>query len=245
MDKFRDSWWLAIWEIRSKWISLVWSSLFNIYCVFAIISLTNQAQNAEAHEIYRLILAGTVNFFVLIVMQNLGVLQFHRRYFRYWKTDIYTKRLAFFKQMPISNVVLVRSRLIIYLLSLGLMSFVFFIPYYFLMRIDQLFMLTVNEYIAFALFWLGVSAILGSLSIYGEFAGSGKLYLRLLLLSYVIFLIGGLCITYFLETPIWTSSMELIRSYGYIASAVSLGTGVLVLYVSEIRVRKLLEKRSL
>lgn len=188
----KDAWWLARKELQFYKIPLGFSVLATIL-IAALISmnLEQSIRNATLPE-----MANDqfwfIDFVFVLVTPSLAAIFMSGPYlsFRAIKEDPFSKRMAFYRSLPIPIKILALSRTIIMLITLTLLSIVFYSTITIALH-DRLFQyLTFGEYFTFVLIWLGYAVALGGMNPYIEYGTSGKVLHLFPYLAFVLFAFG-------------------------------------------------------
>ncbi|RAU92003.1 hypothetical protein DQG13_28340 [Paenibacillus sp. YN15] len=162
---------------------------------------------------------------------------FTRDYFSFYRTDAFSRKLAFYRKLPVTDREIVAARYLVFLISLLPMALCYFAALYLPVRMEQL--ATGTEFIQAAVLWLGMSLAGGAGFLYLELGVSGKAYLLLnavvmgVMLAAVIALnLGGLHLV--------GGSLSLVRRCGIWPSLAGVAAGAAIaLLVARATVRRL------
>ncbi|MBD0379488.1 hypothetical protein [Paenibacillus sedimenti] len=153
-----------------------------------------------------------MNFFVLAIVPIWGF-PISKAFINYKKTDLYTKRIAYLKTMPIANQVIIWSRFIQTAMLVFAMALVVFIPYFTILDYLGKLPLSFLECVSFALVWVGFSLLVGSLYISWELGVPGKVYFVRCLLIMPFFAIGAFLFWWWLGQSLWLVMMEWVQDF--------------------------------
>lgn len=174
MQGFKNSWFLARFDIVSNGIGYFWSLLFFVY---ASVMIAFMLQDTSGADDSRILGAGLiVDFYFICVLACCGF-AFASRYYRsYWRSKSFSKKAAFLKSFPISASETMDSRImlvIIHVLGQGLLFFsvIFFVP----SPIQE--MLSGLQFFEFIVFWMAYAMVWGCIYAYMEISISEKAYL--------------------------------------------------------------------
>jgi hypothetical protein len=244
MKLLESSLWLAMEELRKKWHALIWGTLFYGYTVFMIAIMSEQFLETDAGTNIHAFTGVMANFFVLAILQNLGF-PMNGKYFSFWKSDTFTKRLHYLKRLPISNEVIIMSRILQFLFTIVIMTIIFFGIYYIIMAYELISRVDIFPYLSLAVIWMGYAIITGSLNLYWELAVSGKTYFRYCLLMTLVYGVVSVIIWYLYRNSIWLVTAEWARDYGFVPAILSLILGVISLVICGKQLKKRLDRRDL
>jgi hypothetical protein len=188
----KDAWWLARKELHFYKVPLGFSVIVTIF--FA--AMTSWSLEQSILNVFHPETAMDKFIFVdimfVLITPALGAIFMSGPYltFRTMKEDPFSKRMAFFRSLPIPVNVLSLSRTMIMLITLFLLTFAFYTTITIVLH-DLIFdYLTVGEYLSFILMWLGYAAALGGFNPYVEYGTNGKVlhvipYVLIILLACV------------------------------------------------------------
>lgn len=222
METLRNSWWLAGREMRRTWLSyLVTAILMALFGLWTT-SLEASGPSAGPGDLYIL------DLYFIFITSILATNGFSRDYFSSWG-DSFSKRLHFWRSLPISARVVVASRVLSMLPALALNSLAFFLTIYLISEplgrwlAEQL---GPVRYLWFTLIWVGYSLFWGGCFLYLEYGIHGR--------TYNWFVLGGVAIVPALLVPlellfdlrIVMRTIELVGAYGPLPAAAALLIGV-------------------
>lgn len=192
----KDAWWLAKKELKFNKIPLAFSMLVTIF-FGAMVSLhfTQTVQNVVSPEtaIDQFLF---IDIMFVLVTPALAAIFMASPYLSYRaiKEDPFSKRMAFYRSLPIQVEALALSRMMVMVVTLLTLSFVFYGTIT-LIAYDQLFqLLTIKEFVIFIAIWFGYALALGGMNPYIEYGTNGKVlhlfpYIFLTIVGVVAFLI--------------------------------------------------------
>ncbi|MEF3313721.1 hypothetical protein PV433_33055 [Paenibacillus sp. GYB004] len=185
--------WSNIWFIvkadvkRAKWGYLISAFMYVYFCFFGSFIVSDLFETMGNR--------GGVGFLAdLMFLCSLSCIGFvmSGEYRSYWLSDVFTKKLLYLRSLPISTKELVWARYVQIGINLLIMSAILFIPLYFISLLDDI--LTVTEYISFAVLWMCVGACSSMVFAYKELSGSGKSYFWFCMISVAGYMaVSGLC----------------------------------------------------
>jgi hypothetical protein len=179
LENAKKAWSIILKDLKSEKKYFIWTIVYSVYTAFTL-GLAVKGQ-MEAPKYLNPVIDGM--FLMLIPM--LGF-YFCRRSFKYLSEDSYTQMLAFFRALPIPNQVVIVYRVIQIFLAYIVNGIVFFGLMYFVIESADI-QLSIIEYMAFALTWIGYGIMISGAYMYFEFSNNGKGYFK----STLLFLVGA------------------------------------------------------
>lgn len=158
-------------DFASDRFQIIWTILFMLYMGFAASIAVNE-QFSHLQDYTRLF----VDFIMVLFAPFLGLI-FTRRSFKYLNEDSYTRMLYYYRSIPVPASAIFVSRVINLLIAFGINSLVYYGLIY-AMGNHLREVMTIPEYIAFALTWVGIGLLLTGPNIYWEHMCKGTIYLR-------------------------------------------------------------------
>ena len=225
----KDAWWLAKKELQFNKIPLAFSMLVTIFFgAMASLEFTQTIQNVVNPE------SAKDNFLFIdilfvLVTPALAAIFMASPYLSYRaiKEDPFSKRMAFYRSLPIPVEALALSRMMVMVVTLLMLSFVFY-GTIILATYDQLFeLVTIKEFAIFITIWLGYALTLGGMNPYIEYGTNGKV---LHLFPYIFFTIvgvGAFLIYFILGIGIVETTLSLSINIGWSISLFFLIIGLL------------------
>lgn len=236
----RNAGWLAVEGLRRTRASILVCALFTLlFGGFLALTLevvyTNVARGEAPADF-------AASVFLIFLVPNL-ILNWSSRSYLNPGQDPFTKRLAFFRSLPIPVSELVRSRVVSMFFMLLILTPLFFLPAYLVpgsLRAAVAF----PDYLIFVLFWLGYALLVAGIHIVEEMTFSGRtLFIGQLITIPVLF--GILIAFYVLNESLAYSVMNLVQSYGFLPAAISLLIGAAALVVGVRVTERRLARRDL
>ncbi|UVI28973.1 hypothetical protein [Paenibacillus spongiae] len=240
MTSWQGAWRLYQHELRHSWAGLIFSILF--YAYIALIISPSMGELFQAAEDSEQIWKWLIDFFYLTILPNMGFIM-NRVMFRYWHNDPYTRKLAYWRTMPIGLLSLVISRMILLLTTLLIVGTIFFTLQYFLVGGLREAM-NPGQYLLFAACWWAYSLIAGSLYMFFEQAYNGKVYFIICLCSLLIYF-PLLMLCWWIGFHPVSDSMQLAQNSNPIGAIVMLIAGAAAFMASGHFVKNKLGTRSL
>ncbi|UJF34155.1 ABC-2 transporter permease [Paenibacillus hexagrammi] len=236
-------WRLATMDLSKRWLMLVGSIAFYVYCGLVMNLMEFRFHDALDSKFLSIYLAIISNFFVLAIIPNLGF-PLKKKYLNYWKTDIFSKRLAFLKSLPISNREIVWSRYVQVLIVMMLMSTIFFSSYWLISVIFGDAGLHFGTYLLFAITWIGYSMLMSALYVFWELALWGKQYFIRNIMMIPVYAAIGVLLWLFMGNSLWETVLSGIVVHPVLMPLISLAAGITAVGVSGRRLEKKLEERD-
>jgi len=228
MSLWNGAWYIAKRDLLKDKSVFLWGILF----IGAIILVTLDYWIVKPPEKDNMIYLIPImqNTMIGLLFQTLGF-GFERNYFsRYNKTDIFTKHYSFLSTLPITIKQLILARYIQHTITLVVMYAVIFSITGIWGNLIHSGTFTVVQFIEFMFMWVGYTSLFGSIYILFELGFHGKIYFRISL-AISLGLIVGFIILSLNEISIWQVAIDLIVSYGYLATCASLLLGGLVTWL--------------
>lgn len=229
---------IAQHELKRGWGGMLLTMLFVIYLTVILSPLIdNVLSDPEADFPIWMI-----DFMYFTLMPNFGYLM-NRTIFSYWRDDSFTKKLAYWRSLPIPFSHMTAGRLLM-MLCMTLISWILFFGVQYAMIHDLREQVSLLLYFYGSLFWLGYSIIMGTVFIYWEQGFGGKVFF---IMCWVSFLLYGL-ITYAVHsfTPSLVAAMLESSKEGFgPLPLLAILLAVIVLWVGQITITRKIARRSL
>ncbi|NEW06953.1 hypothetical protein GK047_13160 [Paenibacillus sp. SYP-B3998] len=239
-----DAWWLTRKDFGNNRLMLIWNILFNLYVVFTLLSMTSMGQRSDLSYNVTIFNDVSLNFFVMGIVPIWGF-PLSKAFLNYKKTDVYTKRIAYLKTMPISNQVIICSRFLQIIIMVFAMAIVVFVPYFsILSHIGQM-PLNLLECLFYAFVWIGYSLTVGCLYICWELGVKGKTYFIRCLLMMPFIVLGAFLLWWLFGQSVWIGMMEWVQQFQVLLPIVSLALGTLAIIASAVWLNKRFAQRDL
>lgn len=170
MKNWKDAWILFKRDLYIDRMYLIWNVLFMIY-TGVMLSFLFRSIDTDTERFL-----SPVSDFMMLLMIPITGFYFSRRSFNYIKEDSYTQMLKFYRTLPIPITTVVKSRLI-QMITAFIFNGIIFYPILYLSAPLIRSELSVSQYLAFILTWMGGAILLNSIFIYFEFLKSGRTYM--------------------------------------------------------------------
>ncbi|KOR76907.1 hypothetical protein AM231_23555 [Paenibacillus solani] len=158
-------------DFASDKFQMIWTVLFMLYMGFAAgVAINEQFDHSQGFT------SLFVDFIMVLFAPFLGFL-FTRRSFKYLSEDSYTRMLYFYRSIPVPASAIFVARVVNSLIAFGINSLVYY-GFIYALGNHLRDAMTIPEYIAFALTWVGIGLLLTGPNIYWEHMCRGKIYLR-------------------------------------------------------------------
>lgn len=212
-------------ELRKLPLPVLFTGIF--YAFLGVLTgsvLLGLNDSESSGYVVRLIQKVSADLITVSMVSCLGFV-FTKEYFSYYKTDAFSRKLAFYRKLPLTDREIVQARFLVFAVTLLPMALCFFTPIFLMANVDHL--ATGPEFIKASLMWLGLSLAGGAGFIYFEMSVSGKAYLGLSMVAVGVFLIAvvGLNAS---GINLVGGSLSLVRSYGIWPSIAGLAAGALL-----------------
>jgi hypothetical protein len=195
--------------------------LFGFVGLFSGQTIIGPAKLQEKEQFIRMIQEMTTDWIVFCMVACLGF-AFTKEYFSFHRTDSFSRRLAFYRKLPITNREIVTARYVVMLINMIVLSVFYYVPFYLMMRLGN--NVTGLEFTAAVLLWAGLSLISGGFFIYLELGYPGKKYLifNMLVLGVILTVLVGLGL---LNIHLVSGSFYLARHYAFYPSVLVILAG--------------------
>ena len=230
-------WKIARIELGRNWIGLIITSFILIYMAMMATFQTDLATNERRfnldnfmHDVAYIASLSTLGF------------SMSREYLDYWRSRPFTRRLAVMRTLPIEAKELVAGKYAATCRNLIVNCFVFFGAQYLLAGpISE--KLRGWDYLVFVAFWMGIIIFITAGFLYLEMGLAEKMYLKMnMTIGFLLFVSCSL-VNFLSGTGIVDYTVELIITYGVIASLLSLiASFSLAAFITKRTVRKLEER---
>ncbi|MFC0562510.1 hypothetical protein [Halalkalibacter alkalisediminis] len=230
---YQQAFWLAKKEFKSQWVAIALTLVVTIFLALVSAALLEQSvrklSGTETIFYNRMLLdimfVGLTPSFAAIFMS--------RPYlnFQTIKDDPFSKRMAFFRTLPIPVSILSLSRIFLMVGTLIIMSFAFYLTITIAVPAHFFELMTPVEYLIFILFWLGYALAIGGVNPFVEYGTNGKILHLLPWVFIVVFLITVFIFYSLVGLSIVEMILVLIKSHGWPLAAVSIFVGVCGSYI--------------
>jgi len=229
-------------EMLRSWGGIVVTMIFYVYLAVVFgpfLSLLFQAQaQGKPIEWWH----WGADFVYLTILPNMAFMM-NRTMFHHMKSDSYSRKIAYWRTLPIGISAIVIARMMQLVVVLFLVG-IFYFSLQYLVNSSARELMTLGQYLLYMSFWLGYSLAMASTYMYFEQAFSGKIYFTICCL-YFVFYGAVLSILWWINIKPVNLSTEWAVQNNWIGAAVMLAIGFMSLFVSGHFVRKRLEKRSI
>ncbi|MFC4099200.1 hypothetical protein [Paenibacillus xanthanilyticus] len=227
-------------EMRRSWVGVLITIGFFTYIGFVLTMVLGDL--FEGRGAGEELIVFPADFLMLTLLPNMGFVM-NRTLFHYWKTNSFTRKIAYWRTMPIGFQSIVLSRMLQLVVMLSLVGVYFFgLEYALVAELREA--LSFGQYLIFALFWMGYALTFASGYMFAEQCYSGRTYL-LVCWGYVMLfalIVWGLWALDFSPTLL---SMELAEAGNPAGALIMVVVGIGALLVSGHYIRQRLERRSL
>jgi hypothetical protein len=238
LKAWKDAWVIFKKDLYTDRMYLIWNAIFMIYSGAMFSFMLYSVDHAETN------IHPMADYLMLMMVPMIGFF-FSRRSFNYLKEDSYTQMLRYYRMLPIPVKTVMKSRYIQLVITIIFNGIIFFSTIFFVFIIFNKDM-SVTQYIAFAITWIGYALCINGLYIYLEFLKRGKIYFWLSM----VLMLGMVVLTFVvavLRSNLVKYTMDLSVRYALL-SPIMWGTllvGVLLLYLTGLLTTRKLTDRDL
>lgn len=212
-------WFLAAWDIRQSKLPMLGTGLLYAFAgLYTGVMLMDSAQTGAVDRVFKQL---TGEWVMLAMLSSLGFV-FTKEYFNYYKKNAFTRRLAYFRKLPITNREIVAARYMVFSVTLPFMSIMFYLPFYLMIHYGG--GITLQQFLGALPIWLGISVLLGAAFLHLELGVSGRKYLVITMISMLIVLL--------LLIALGMAGIHLYSGSLYLSEHYKLWPGLLLLPVS-------------
>ncbi|MBB6674458.1 hypothetical protein [Cohnella nanjingensis] len=168
---------ITAFELKREWIGVAATSLFALYTGTMLSTMLDSILQAPGEWESRFgFLSGMADWLYLFCFPVFGCLM-NRTVFTYWRDDIFTKRIAHWRTMPIPIGAVAGARTLQALVVMALAGTLFFVAQYAISPdIRQAF--GPDVWVAAALVWMGYGLVVNAGLTILELGFSGKTYVK-------------------------------------------------------------------
>ncbi|WP_270165387.1 hypothetical protein [Paenibacillus sp. SYP-B4298] len=179
MKHWRGALHLLRFELKRDWPSFIFNILFYTYLAIILTPFVDES------TVYYQRLSWMVNFLYLSLLPCMGF-ALNRTIFRYWQDDLYSRKVAMWRTMPIAIGEIVWARLLHLKLMTGIGILYYFGLHY--VALDQLWNTVPHPvvYMGQVIVWYAYALAMGVTLVYWEICYSGKTFV---IISFVYTLI--------------------------------------------------------
>ncbi|MCT8136737.1 hypothetical protein H1D32_02595 [Anaerobacillus sp. CMMVII] len=224
----KQAFWLAKRELKNNWIAFFFTMIATVlFAGFTTLLLDQLARSLFGTEaiLYNDLL---LDIMFVAITPSLAAIFMSGPYlsFRTVTEDPFNKRMALLRSLPIPLKTLALSRTLMMLLTLLVMSTVFYTTIVFALPTHFYELITRSELLIFILFWFGYTLALGGINPFIEYGTNGKiLHLTPFILLVVIFITMVIYRSIF-EYSIVEMSFLFVKDYRWNLVTISLIVGV-------------------
>ncbi|WP_169087965.1 hypothetical protein [Paenibacillus sp. PL91] len=238
MELWKGAWYLAKHELaRDRWKSL-FSILFIGYLLLFTVPLLNDVIDGDKERA----LYWAADFIYLTLMPCMGFI-LNQTMMRYWKDNSYTKKLAYWRTLPISSKQIALGRIMQLAIVLFATQFLFFIAQFILVRNMGADISTLH-FALYGLFWFGYSLTMAIAYVYWEVGHSGKIYFLFNMAYIFVLLVFSLGLTVLMHGNIVVVSLQAITNGHWWIALATIAISVAAIFIGVNRIENRLEKRS-
>lgn len=227
MHNWHQTWIITRRDLATQKLSFLWTLLFSLYFVLIFSGTLNDFMvpdyQGSALGIY------SIDLILLIFSSVLGF-GCSKENMKYWSNDLFSKKLAYFRTLPIRTEVLIWSRVIhIQIFTLYTSSLLFTTLYFLSDRLNQ--QVTGIQYIWFVFTLIGFSWIMSSIYMYFEQGYVGRNYLWICVFIGLV-MISIVSIIHLAGGSIIMSTLHWIKESGPVLPVLMLLVGLLAWVIS-------------
>lgn len=186
MGDWRGAWYLAKHEIRRNFWGNALVLIIIGYLLMFLVPMTSET----VKDGFSGNMNWTLDFLMIALLPCLGLIS-GQMMTAYWKQDLFTKKIIYWRTMPISLRQIALGKLIQMAMMLLATHTVFFILYFAGLRMLEV-DIPITGSILNALFWFSYSLVCSTLYIYLEVSYSGKMYTVFCFITTFVFLAATL-----------------------------------------------------
>lgn len=240
---WKQAWWLVGKEIKFQWraftATMIATFIISLAVINVLVGIDSRGELIQETFYFRMFM---MDFIFLGLTPSFAAIYMAGPYlsFRSFNEDPFGKRLAVYRALPVPIGVLIRSRMLLMLVTLLTMSAVFYTSIITALNVADM-MPNIGLLVSFICTWFGYALALGTVNAYVEFGTNG----RVLWIYPFVFVLTFLGTAIFIHRKAGTSIVEwsytLAQNYGWAAAVISIVIGAVI----SIGVGQLLKKRLL
>ncbi|WP_029192686.1 hypothetical protein [Paenibacillus harenae] len=238
MSLWKGAWYLAKHElVKDRWKFLITLALVLYILLFSMPFFMDSLEGEQTGGI-----TWASDFIYLSLLPCLGFV-LNKTMAGYWKSDLYTKKLAQWRTMPISSKQIALGRLIQLTIVMIVGQLIFFSLQFLILSLDGADP-SAGSFILYALFWFFYSLSIATAYVYWEVGHTGKMYFLISFVFIFIFLIISVGMALLDNGNIVVGSLHAIENGNWwiVLAALAVCAGALVIGMN--RMEKRLDKRS-
>ncbi|MFC4810578.1 hypothetical protein [Paenibacillus sp. GCM10023250] len=225
-------------EGRRSWGGLVFTIVFFTYIAIVMMPLFQDMWEKGAASRFDWL----GDFVYLTILPNMAFVM-NRSMMHYWSRDTYSRKLAYWRTLPISWDAIVLSRMMQHVVVLTLVAAYFFTVQYAAMS-GLRGLLPAGSYVLYALTWYGYAMAASATYVFFEQTLHGKVYC-LVCFGYVgVYAAAGI-VLWLTDTSLMYASIEAARDHRALWPAVALLAGALATFLVARLLRRRIAKRNL
>lgn len=225
-------------EMRRSWVGLLITMVFFTYVSIVMMPIFNELLNEKASDDN---VRWVGDLIYLTLLPSMGFLM-NRSYMKYWQKDPFTRKIAYWRTLPIGLTSIVLARMLQLITVLSIVGALFFISQYLLL--DELrALVTPCECVIFALTWIGYALTVGATYVIFEQLLSGKKYLAVCL-SYILVFVVVAIISWLTDMELVLQTIKASQDHELIWPINSLLIGIIVTTTAGFWIRRKLASRN-
>lgn len=227
---WKDVRWLMSMEIKHNSISVVSTIGTTIILAFFMSTLFSFSVFKSETQLSSLFL---LDYLFLMVNPLLSTIYMSRPYLTFRNINLYSEKMALYRVLPISLQALSWSKTGYMLLTLLVQSCIFYGIFTWNLSNSINFHIYLHpiQWLLFTLFWFGYALALGSIYLLFEHGAHGKVMHATAYAFIGLVLIIEAIYHFFIKKSLVVWSVDLIKNYGGYLPLVSIGCGVILMYV--------------
>lgn len=207
------AWKLTKGELIRQRYGAVFSLFYNVYMSGMIGAIYNDMDKSPKSSTDWRIEGILLNLLMIIVVANMGFV-FSKDYFSYFKNDTFTRKLRFWRSLPIDVMEIAVGRIQQMLIVCCVMAVPVFLPAYLISAPLREHLQPLN-YVGFSLMWMMFGLFFGGLFLYCEYGTAGRKYFKVsvitvLAITAIAGILGGS------DTNLVVETVRLIRSWSWL-----------------------------
>lgn len=232
---------LAGKDLRSSLLAMGLTAIFYIFIGGFLGSQTIEFSGLQEDRYVLMIREMTMDWVMLCMLLCLGFV-FSKEYFHYHRTDSFSRRLAFYRKLPVTNKEIVLARYVVFFMNLLAMSLCFYVPFFLIARLGA--DLSPLNFLGAVMIWSSLSLVGGAIFLYMELGFMGKYYLRGTFIFMGIILVI-LVVVELLGVHLYSGGLYLAEHYNLWPGNLFLALGIIAVWVGAKKTVRRLDVRDL
>jgi hypothetical protein len=238
MGLWKGAWYLAKHELaRDRWKSLLSIFFIGYLLLFTVPLLNDVIEGNKEKALY-----WAADFVYLTLFPCMGFI-LNQAMMRYWKDNSYTKKLAYWRTLPISSRQIALGRIMQLAIVLFATQLLFFIIQFIFIR-EMGADISALHFAIYGLFWFGYSLSMAIAYVYWEVGHTGKIYFLFNMVYIFVLLVLSSCLTVMMDGNIVGLSLQAITNGHWWIALATIAISVAAIFIGVNRIENRLEKRS-